>query len=368
MTESRAVGLTGPAVGGKRSRRVALVAGLFATLAIVAVGLSWAKWVPYTSKIAGLADSRAWPGSDILSVGDVQPGDPPSWHAAWSFTFSYARDVWKALAVALLIRAALQAFVPKRWLLRVLARPGLWRRTLTSAAAATPSMMCTCCTAPVAVSLREQGVPRSSVVAYWLGNPMLNPAVLVFFLLVAPWQWTVTRFLFGVVMVIGTALLVARFAAGEERIAADQLVGGATEPRTTEPGGLRRFVRSLARTLVLLLPEYLVVVLLLGAFRGWLFPLGGTVLSGGVLVLLLSAAVGTLLVIPTGGEIPVTQGLALAGMSLGAIGALLVTLPAVSLPGMLMVGRALGLRATVATALAAAGTGVLAGVFLVAIS
>jgi hypothetical protein len=41
-------------------------------------------------------------------------------------------------------------------------------------------MMCTCRAAPVAAALRRTGVPTSVAVAYWLGNPLLNPAVLAF--------------------------------------------------------------------------------------------------------------------------------------------------------------------------------------------
>lgn len=73
----------------------------------------------------------------------------------------------------------------------------------------------------------------------------------------------------------------------------------------------------------MLVPEYLVVVLLVGAFRGWLFPIGST-LGTGVAVVLLAAVVGTL-------------------------GALLITLPAVSLPGIAMVDRALDWRTTALT-------------------
>lgn len=60
------------------------------------------------------------------------------------------------------------------------------------------------------------------------------------------------------------------------------------------------------------------------------------------------------------------QGLALAGVSLGVgVGALLVTLPAVSLPGMVMVGRTFGWRATAATAAVVSVGGVLgAGMLL----
>jgi uncharacterized protein len=62
-----------------------------------------------------------------------------------------------------------------------------------------------------------------------------------------------------------------------------------------------------------------------------------------------AALLGTLVVIPTAGEIPILQALALLGVSSGVVGALLITLPAVSLPGIAMVARTFGWRATCAT-------------------
>ena len=63
------------------------------------------------------------------------------------------------------------------------------------------------CTAPVAVSLRERGAATAASLAYWIGNPVLNPAVLVFLSLVAPWQFGLVRILIPeyvvVVMLIG---------------------------------------------------------------------------------------------------------------------------------------------------------------------
>jgi uncharacterized protein len=227
--------------------------------------------------------------------------------------------------------------------------------------------MCTCCTAPVAATLRRDGVSPAAALAYWLGNPLLNPAVIVFLALVAPWQWTVTRVAVGVLVVVGGSALVARFAAPRD-VPVEQVTGAVETPPAdwfaTAPG---RFARTLGRLLVTLVPEYLVVVLLVGGLRGWLFPLGSDTLHTGVLVVVLAAVVGTLLVVPTGGEIPVLQGLALAGMSLGGIGALLLTLPAVSIPGMAMVGRTFGWRATWATAGVAAAGGLVAALVLTAI-
>ncbi|RZT87258.1 hypothetical protein EV383_4168 [Pseudonocardia sediminis] len=339
--------LPGP---GPVSRRSALI-GVAVAVAIALVVLSWAKWFPYAQRIVTLSGTGTWTGTDVLGAGGVRPGDPPSLRAATSFTGAYLSAVWQALLAALLISAAIQALVPRTWLLRVLDRPGRLRSAAAGGLVSTPSMMCTCCTAPVAVTLRRQGVPTSAVVAYWLGNPLLNPAVLVFLALVAPWEWTVTRLVVALLVVVGGAALVARLTDRPE------LPGPEVAPGPDD-GGLagapRRFLRALLRLSIVLVPEYLVVVLLLGAFRGWLLPVGA--LSAGIVAVLVAAVVGTLLVIPTAGEIPILQGLALAGAAAGPVGALLVTLPAVSIPGIVMVGRALGWRATAATtALVVAG-------------
>jgi uncharacterized membrane protein YraQ (UPF0718 family) len=336
-------------------------------LVVAVAALLWAKWLPYEAKVATLSDTHTWSGTSVLTVGDVRPGDAPSWHAATTFFTTYLQAIWKALVAALLISAAVQAFVPRAWLLRLLNRPGRLRSAAVGGLVSTPSMMCTCCTAPVAATLRRDGVSPAAALAYWLGNPLLNPAVIVFLALVAPWQWTVTRVVVGAVVVIGGSALVARFTARDE-IAVEQVTGAAQTPAAdwfaTAP---ERFARTLARLLLTLVPEYLIVVLAVGAFRGWLFPLGGSTVHTGLLVVLVAAVVGTLLVIPTGGEIPVLQGLALAGVSLGGIGALLLTLPAVSLPGMAMVARAFGWRTTWATAATVAVGGVVAGVVLTAL-
>jgi uncharacterized membrane protein YraQ (UPF0718 family) len=349
-----------PAAGTARDRTVA---GVLVAAAIFGVTLLWAKWWPYAGRIGELGSGHTWPGTDILAVGGVRPGDAPSVHAATSFAAAYFLAIWKALAAALFIAAALQTLVPRGALLRLLGRRGGLAGAVVGGLASTPSMMCTCCAAPVAATLRRAGVPTAVAVAYWLGSPLLNPAVLAFLFFVAPWQWTVTRAVVGLVVVVGGAALVA--ALGGDR----QTVPVATVTPDPGPAGTGpvpvRYARALGRLAVTVLPEYVVVVGLLGAFRGWLLPLDAV--SGGVLVVLAAAVLGTLLVIPTAGEIPILSGLALAGLSLGAVGALLITLPAVSLPGMALVGKAFGWRVTAATAGVVAAGGVLGGALLLAL-
>jgi uncharacterized membrane protein YraQ (UPF0718 family) len=281
------------------------------------------------------------------------PGDAPSWSAATSFLQAYLAAVWKALVAALLISAALQALVPPSWLPRLLNRRSRLGSAVVGGALSMPSMMCTCCTAPVAVTLRRSGVEIAGTVAYWLGNPLLNPAVLVFLMFVAPWQWTVTRAVVGAITVVLGAVVVAAFAERRRAVApvegSMRMVLETPASGGTTAGMAARFLRALGRLSLVLVPEYLVVVLLVGAFRGWLFPLSSSGLGGGVLAVLIAAAVGTMIVIPTAGEIPILTGLALLGLSSGILGALLITLPAVSLPGIAMVARGFGWRATVAS-------------------
>jgi uncharacterized protein len=298
----------------------AAAAGTTAFLALFAALIGWAKWGPYLAKLSKIRATRAWP----------------------------------AIVAALLVAAAVEALVPRRWFLKALDRPSDLGGAAVGGLIALPSLMCTCCTVPVAATLKRCGATTASALGYWLGNPVLNPAVLVFLALVGPWQWVTTRLAVGVVLVVPGSALIGRLAArgrgerGEPQVPPYRLA--------TVPG---RFAGGLARLAVSLLPEYAIVVFLVGLLRGWLFPFDGGVRHWGVLAVLAAAALGTLVVIPTGGEIPIVQGLALSGVGLGVQGALLIALPAISVVSMAMVVRSLGTRVT----LAAAG-----GVFVAALA
>lgn len=337
------------------ARRTRVVAVGVAVLIAVA-GLWWAKWAPYAGKALTLGVGGAWDGDDILRTGGVRPGDAPSWAAAWSFTVAYGAAIWKALVVALLIGAAVPVLLPPSWPRRLLGGGGPFRDAAVGALSGLPSMMCTCCTAPVATSLRRSGASTSGAVAYWLANPLLNPAVLIFLAFLAPWQWTATRIGAGVAVILVAATLAAR-------VGARPVPRPEPEPESAYAPGLLPYLRALGRLALFLIPEYVVVVLLLGAFRGWLLPLVDGAHTG-PLVVVAAAAIGTLLVIPTAGEIPILLALSTLGLSAGVIGALLVTLPAVSLPGIAMVVRSFGTRATAVTAGITVVGGVLAGAVL----
>lgn len=346
------------------TRRTAFL-GLAIVVVVAAIGLSWAKWLPYAQRVGALAASGSWKGSSVLSAG---AGENP-FVRAWDFTLVYGTAVWKALLVALVVATVVDVLVPKRWLVRALGRRTPIGGSVAGGLASLPGMMCTCCSAPLAVTMRRAGVPLPAALAFWLGNPVLNPAVLVFLALLATPSWVFVRLGVGILLVLGFSALVGvvvarRRGRSADLAAADQAVQAADEPVVWNEVPRRLLVRF-ARLAVVLVPEYLVVVFVVGLIGA---PLGALLGHGGALAVLLAALIATVLVLPTAGEIPILLGLAAAGASAGVLGALLIALPAISLPSAVMVGRALGWKATAATAGATVVAGLVAGGLLSALA
>lgn len=329
-----------------RGVRVGLV-GLGLLAVILVAGLAWAKWLPYLDKASALDAARSWADPSIFTSAG-RSGSAPTFGGAWSFTLDYFDAVWRALLVAVLVAAAVDALVPRRWLVAVLDRRTRLGQSLVGGTLSLPSMMCTCCTAPVAVGLRRRGVPLSASIAYWLGNPLLNPAVLVFLFFVLPWQYSLVRLGVGLALVIGASALVPRLANHQPELV--EAAGAGLSTSQTDPASLRelptRYLRSLLRLALVLLPEYVVVVFVLGLLSGWLSDFADLEQHIGAVALVLAAVVATCLVIPTGGEIPVIVAVLAAGGGSWLGGVLLIALPAVALPSIAMVGRVIGWRVT----------------------
>lgn len=103
------------AVAAAPSRRTVLagIAGTVVFSAVFALAVNWAKWTPYVHKLRGIVRTRTWPGHDILAkAGSAHSA--PSFHAARTFTRTYANDVWPGFVAALLVAAALEALIPRR--------------------------------------------------------------------------------------------------------------------------------------------------------------------------------------------------------------------------------------------------------------
>lgn len=302
---------------------------LFLTLTIA--GIYWAKWGPYSHKVFVVAAHHSL-GPSIVTG---QRSHPPAagWKAALSYALSYYKDIWTALVAGLVIGAGVQSLIPDRWLLSLLGKAGAKSRTLATAAAV-PAMMCTCCSAPVVVGLKKQKVSTGAALAFWLGNPLLNPATIIFMGFVLGWNWAVLRIVMGLLLVAIIGFLGDRWSPpGLAEITPSDVSSGKEPPSPS----VIRFLKTLGRLSLTLLPEYAIIVLGLGLARAWLFPAMSPAIGHSLWLWIMMAVVGTLFVVPTAGEIPIVAVLLSYGMGLGAAGTLMLTLPAVSLPSAAMV-------------------------------
>lgn len=113
-----------------------------------------------------------------------------------------------------------------------------------------------------------------------------------------------------------------------------------------EPGGFfSRWLRALWTLFWNTIPVYILAVLVLGAARVWLFLHADGVVDNTLFWVIAMAIAGCLFVIPTAAEIPIVQTMMLAGMGTAPALALLITLPAVSVPSLIMLRKAFPAKA-----------------------
>jgi uncharacterized protein len=317
-------------------------------LAVVVIGLWYVKWQPYYGKAFTAAETHSI-GKSILA----NAADSP-WRAALDYAMVYFLAVWKAAVLGVILGSLVQVLIPRNWLLRLMGN-SRFGSALIGTGLGLPGMMCTCCAAPVAAGLRQSQVSSGAAMAFWLANPLLNPATLIFMGFVLGWHFAAIRLVAGVIMVLGIASLVQR-SVPDNRVAAPLITtAGSEQPFLT------RWLRVMWRLFWNTIPLYIVAVLLLGAARVWLFPHADGAVGNTLFWVMLMAIAGCLFVIPTAAEIPIVQTMMLAGMGIAPALALLMTLPAVSVPSLLMLHRAFPARALWIALIGVALSGIILG-------
>jgi uncharacterized protein len=340
-----------------KSQRIDAIAGPVVFLLLVISGLLYVKWLPYYDK-AFYAAAQHSIGQSIL-MGRAAAPPAFSWDAALSYAVAYGNAIWKAMVLGLLLGSAVQALLPADWVAKVLGRAGL-SAAVAGGLLAIPGMMCTCCAAPVVIGLRERQASPGGAIAFWLGNSVLNPATLIFMGFVLGWSWMALRLGLGLLMVFGLGCLINRVAGESDRGAAEATLAAVAASRDTT-SAFARWIAILTRMAIRLVPEYVVLVLLLGATRAWLFPHIGPEIGNELWWILLFALAGTLFVIPTAGEVPIVQAMLSLGVGAGPAGALLMTLPPVSLPSLAMLAPSFRAMVIFIVTVSVAAFGVIGG-------
>jgi len=320
---------------------------------VACIGLYYVKWSPYYLKAFVAADNHTI-GASILNDAQTDPIV-----AALTYAKVYFLAIWKAAVLAVILGSLLQVLIPRDWLLRLFGRAG-FASTLRGGLFALPGMMCSCCAAPVAASMRRRNVSVGAALAFWIGNPVLNPATLVFMGFVLGWGFTLLRLIAGIVLVFGVSMIAQRVA-GPENLpeAAVEAVAEASE--TDHQPFLTRWGRTLWQLFWSTIPIYVLAVLVLGAVRVWVFPHIDGAMANSLLWLVPLAIIGTLFVIPTAAEIPIVQTMMTLGMGTAPAVALLMTLPSISLPSLLMLRKDFDARVLVTVAVLTMLVGVVFG-------
>ncbi|GAB6155231.1 permease [Desulfosporosinus burensis] len=309
-------------------------------IAIAIIGIWYVKWEPYYHK-AFLAASNHSIGTSILS-GKIATAPVPSWQTALSYATAYFTSVWKAVILGLLLGSLVQVLLPREWIRKAIGCTS-FGSTLLGGVASVPSMMCTCCAAPVAVGLRKSSASVGSSLAYWLGNPVLNPATIIFMGFVLSWKFALLRVVAGVVLVFGIAYI-ANYLANDQDVTLHEEVIPSSPLTNIKENLFIRWMKALWPLILDTIPAYIVMVLALGAVRAWLFPVISPEWASSILIIIFLSITGALFIIPTAAEIPIIQTLMAFGLGVGPAVALMMTLPAISLPSLLIVKRAFSTR------------------------
>ncbi|PHX37137.1 hypothetical protein AO284_21160, partial [Pseudomonas sp. NZIPFR-PS2] len=233
-------------------------------LLIACVGLYYVKWSPYYLKAFVAADNHSI-GASILNDQQSAP-----LAAALAYAQVYFLAIWKAAVLAVILGSLLQVLIPRDWLLRLFGRAGLGS-TLRGGLFALPGMMCSCCAAPVAAGMRRQQVSVGAALAFWIANPVLNPATLVFMGFVLGWGFTALRLVAGIVLVVGVSLVAQRISRPDQ-VPEPALEAMAEVSVVESQPFLSRWLRTLWQLFWSTIPVYILAVLILGAARVWLFP------------------------------------------------------------------------------------------------
>ncbi|MPM66686.1 hypothetical protein SDC9_113596 [bioreactor metagenome] len=176
---------------------------------------------------------------------------------------------------------------------------------------------------------------------------------------VLSWEWALFRIVAGLIMVFGIATFANKLTIRQDESKSPFIENSFGQ---NDRSLFINWISALKRLIIDTIPAYVIVVLLLGALRAWLFPAVGPDVGNSIIVIIGLAIAGTLFAIPTAAEIPIVQTLMSFGLGVGPAATLLMTLPAVSLPSLLIVKRAFPKRILVFVAVGVAIVGIVSGI------
>ena len=278
----------------------------------------------------------------------------PAWFRPVAEAANFLLVVWHATLLGIVIGALMLTLLCStggfKRLLSLTGLPGHVAGSMTAVA----YPFCSCCAGPLGAGLYRGGASLNATIAFVVAAPLLNVTTLFLAVSLLPPDLALLRILGGVALAVFGTALVARLLRGQvllgvsgegrglrllERFyrlfAFEQALDGrAIDTPTALIGAWLRTAWTIARVAV---PTLFVAAALVGWLAPILLSLGG---GNDFVTVLVATAIGTLVMIPTWTEIAVALPLIEKGLT-GPAAALLLALPAVSLPSLVIFGAAL---------------------------
>ncbi len=289
---------------------------------------------------------RSTLGSNTMSARpEIVALGQPSLLGALDRSVNYFFVIWPAFAFGILIAAAVRAFVSPQWFAG-LAKARSVKAHLAAGMAWAPLMLCSCCVAPIFMSVAETSGRLGPALGLMFASPMLNPVALALtFALFEP-KISLSRLAVSLLAVALIGPMIERLfpKVRLETSLKAELAGDSTGSAFVKFGHSLRLISI--RTIPGLLAGVVTSMLIVQWLPANVFATPG----GTIAAVLLTATVAVPLALPTFLEIPLALGLLAAGFPAGAAIALLVAGPAINLPSLLSVARVSGWKVAASVA------------------
>jgi len=251
----------------------------------------------------------------------------------------YIKQSWLCLLLAFIAAGALQEFVPKDKLIKLMGSGRGPVPYLIGGVGGPMLSMCSCSIIPIFGGLYRRGAGLGPSLTFLLVAPAFNPAAVLLTLALLGWKFTVARIIFAMLAGVTVGFITEKIM--KDKIPAPKSIHIEEEiPGSEEKQGyVKRIINMFLYSwefVKLVLPLILLGVLFAGLIKAFLPPAFIVKYLGvGILPIMLASAIGVLMYAPSLVEAPLVRGLLESGMGTGASMAHLITGPALSLPSIL---------------------------------
>jgi len=260
----------------------------------------------------------------------------PIWLLPIYHTIDYLNTVWFTTLLGFLIAGAFITFF-STFIQNNLKGNGI-KEILFGTFLGVPNMFCTCCAASTTVGIRKAGAGLGPTLSFFVTAPTLNIVVILLSFNLLPFKFALARLLLGIIASIGITYLVTKISS--EKCEINNEINLKEKNQETVTSLLLLWLNNTWKVFIAVIPLLLLGIFLVGILKT-LYPM--EVLKGalnkGFISTLTAAIIGTILMVPTFTEVILVSELIKLGVPASPLIALLITLPAVSLPSLMVLGK-----------------------------